>query len=401
MLVDRVGARARRSVGSTALIAVAIVLAGLGVVVVASATRSGGDGAAYVARQGAHGAIGVAAMMVVGRLDPGTVRRGAWLGGVASVGALAAVLSPLGSEVRGTQAWFRIGGVSLQPAESAKVALIVGLAALLTSSAPIVDPRRFAAARLLAALGVVAGLSGLVVAGGETGTVLVFVAIGFGMVVAAGVPTRMLAVVAVSGVAIVSLLVTSDVLAPYQRERLEAFVDIDADPQGANYNQRQSLVAVGSGGLTGKGLFNGPQTQLRYLPERHTDFIFAVAAEELGFAGAATIVAGQGLILLLVIREARRAGDAFGALCAIGVFTSLGFQVAWNIAMTLRLVPVAGVPLPFVSYGGSSLVSSFAALGLVRMASRSGAAESGARIHSLAAPSRASFPSRIPRKQAR
>lgn len=379
----------------------AVVLTGLGVVVVASATRSGGNGAAYVVRQGAHGAIGVAAMMLVGRLDPGTVRRAAWPGVVVSVGALAAVLSPLGSEVRGTRAWFRIGGVSLQPAELAKVALIVGLAALLTSSAPIADPRRFAAARLLAALGVVAGLSGLVAAGGETGTVLVFVAIGFGMVVAAGVPTRMLAVVAVSGVAIVSLLVTSDVLAPYQRERLEAFVDIDADPQGANYNQRQSLVAVGSGGLTGKGLFNGPQTQLRYLPERHTDFVFAVAAEELGFAGAASIVAGQGLILLLAIREARRAGDSFRALCAIGVFSYLGSQVAWNIAMTLRLVPVAGVPLPFVSYGGSSVVAAFAALGLVRMASRPPAVESGARVYSLAAPGRASLPSRIPRKRAR
>ncbi|MDH3682820.1 MAG: FtsW/RodA/SpoVE family cell cycle protein, partial [Acidimicrobiia bacterium] len=162
----------------------------------------------------------------------------------------------------------------------------------------------------------------------------------------------------------------SDVLEPYQRERLEAFVDLDADPLGAGYNQRQSLTAIGSGGLSGKGLFNGPQTQLRYLPEQQTDFIFAVVGEELGFVGALAIVVLEGLILHRILAVAKTASDPFGSLVCAGIFSSLAFQVVQNVAMNLRLLPVTGIPLPFVSYGGSSLLASFAAVGIVQSVAR-------------------------------
>lgn len=217
----------------------------------------------------------------------------------------------------------------------------------------------------------VASLSGLVLAGGETGSVLVYLVAAVGVFVMAGVPKRVLALLFVAAVAAMAIIVSTDVLQPYQRDRLEAFVDLDADPLGAGYNQQQSVTAIGSGGIAGKGLFNGPQTQLRYLPEQQTDFIFAVVSEELGFVGAVAVILAQGLILWRILAVSRAADDPFGSLACIGIFCFLAFQVFQNVAMNLRLMPVTGIPLPFVSYGGSSLLAGFLAVGLVQSVARS------------------------------
>lgn len=345
---------------------VAVILACFGAVAVYSATRGTTGDLSFASRQAAFVVVGILAMLTVQRLDGPRWRGLAFLLLITTTVVLGAVLTPLGSEVRGTQAWFRIFGLSIQPAEPAKLALVIVFAALFTSRRRIDDRARFAVVRFVAALSALAVVSILVIAGGETGSVLVYLALAVGIFFASGLPKRILGLLVVSAVVGVGFLLTTDALEPYQQQRIEAFVDLDADPLGAGYNQRQSLAAIGSGGMAGKGLFNGPQTQLRYLPEQQTDFIFAVISEELGFAGAMLVLLAEGLILYRILGLAKQTADPFGALVCVGVFSYLAFQVFQNVGMNLRLMPVAGIPLPFVSYGGSGLVTAFLAVGLVQ-----------------------------------
>ncbi len=362
----------RRTVGAGArprldpvLTGATVAVTAMGLVAVYSATAGSGLGIGFAVRQASFAVAGFVAMVVVARVDIRRVRRVSAIVAGLSVAALVTVLLA-GTEIRGTRAWIDVGPVAVQPAEPAKLGLIIALAAVLTSATPIADRTRFAAVRLVATVAVVAAFALPVMAGGEVGTVAVFAAIAIGTLVAAGIPWRMIGLVVVTALAGVGVLVATDALAPHQQDRIETFLDADADPLGAGYNQRQSVVAIGSGGLGGKGLLNGPQTQLGFLPERHTDFVFAVVAEELGFAGGATLVALFGAILARILRAGRRAADPFGALCCAGVFGFVAFQSVQNIAMTLHLAPVVGIPLPFVSYGGSSMLTSFLAIGLVQ-----------------------------------
>jgi rod shape determining protein RodA len=165
---------------------------------------------------------------------------------------------------------------------------------------------------------------------------------------------------------VVGLAFSSGVLADYQVARFEAFLEPDLDPLGAGYNQRQALAAIGSGGLFGAGLFDGPQTQLGYVPDQHTDFIFAAIAEELGLLGAAGLLGLFATVLGLIWRVGRDCRDEWGRLLCAGVFTMLAFEVVQNLAMNLRLAPIAGIALPLVSYGGSSMLTSMLAIGLVQ-----------------------------------
>lgn len=355
-----------RGRGDLLLSVLGVALTIFGVVVIYSATRGPEGDVSFALRQGAFLVIGIVAMAAVSQLDYRKLRALAPLVVVVTLVILAAVLSPLGSEIRGTRGWLRLGGLAVQPAELAKLTVIVALAALLTSRDRIVDRSPFVVIRLAASFGVIGMVGVMVLAGGETGSVLVYLAIGFGLFVLAGIPKRVLAVLLVAAVIGVVFVISAGVLEPYQQDRLEAFVDLDADPLGSGYNQQQSLTAIGSGGIFGKGLFNGPQTQLRYLPEQQTDFIFAVVSEELGFLGAIGLLLSQGLILARILRVMNATGDPFGALVCGGVFSYLAFQVFQNVAMNVRLLPVAGLPLPFVSYGGSALVTTFVALGLVQ-----------------------------------
>ncbi len=343
------------------LIAV-IGLIGLGMVAVFSATQADPDGALLsLVKQGGFFVLGSILLGVVAFVDYREIRNFLGLAFIITIAVLVAVLTPLGKEIKGTQAWFVIGPISVQPAEFAKLALVVTLAAIFTGRTGSIEPHRIAGG-----LGILGVLSVLVLAEGETGSVFVYCAITLGIFLAAGVPGRVMVLLLVSGIAVVTVAFQTGLMPTYARERLTAFVDEDADPRGAGYQQRQSVLTIGSGGIAGKGILEGPQTQAGFLPEQETDFIFSSWGEETGFIGTSTVLALEGFVLWRILRNARLARDGFGTLICVGVFVMLLFQVFQNAGMNLKLMPITGVPLPFVSYGGSSLLTSLLAIGLVQ-----------------------------------
>jgi len=275
---------------------------------------------------------------------------------------LAVVLSPLGATSNGAQSWFAIGPYQIQPSEYAKIGLILVLAAILAGKRERPAPRRIAFA--LAALGLVAGE---ILLQPDFGTMMVFVAILFGILLVSGVQYRWLLILMLIGSIGVVGMFKLNVLKEYQKERLTAFIDPNADASGRGftYNARQALIAIGSGGVTGKGYLRGSQTNLQYVPEQRTDFIFTVIGEELGFVGSAVLLGLLALLLWRGLRIAALARDRFGALIACGIVAMFVFQTFINIGMDIGIMPITGIPLPFVSYGGSSLISSFIAIGLL------------------------------------
>ncbi len=340
------------------LTAFVLLLVPIGIIAIYSATRSGA-GNEFVFRQGLFLGVGLILMALVASLDYRAFRD--FLGVVYIITALALVLVLfIGKEVSGTTGWFVIFGFSIQPAEFAKLSLIIAISAMFTGRTGSVE-----APRIVSALGALGAVAFLVLLEGETGSILVYGFIALGIFLIAGVPARVLLLLLASGAVMVSVLLSSDLLAEYQQDRLTSFIDAESNVE-ASYNQRQSETAVGSGGLTGLGLFEGPQTQLGFVPEQRTDFIFTVVAEELGFIGGAVILGLEALILLRIFRVAQLARDSFGTLICIGVFSMLLIQVFQNVGMTMRLMPITGIPLPFVSYGGSSLITSLIGIGLVQ-----------------------------------
>ena len=340
----------------------ALGLSVVGVVLVWSATRASSGGSAALKQLVALG-VGIACAAVVARLDVRSVRALAPVVYVLAVLGLAAVVSPLGSTVNGSRSWIRLpGGMTLQPSELMKVALAVGLAMLLAERAEQGLRQRH---RDVVLAWVVAGIPVLLVlAQPDLGSALVLVAMSVVIIAAAGAPWLWTVSVLLTGAGAVAAAFLTPVLSGYQRNRLRAFLDPSLDPQGIGYQTRQVRVAIGSGGLGGQGLFEGRQTQGGFIPFQETDFVFSVAGEELGFLGAAGLVVLIGFIVVRCVVVARRA-DAFGRLVAIGVAVWLGVQAFENIGMNLGLMPVTGLPLPFVSSGGSSLIASWVAIGLV------------------------------------
>ena len=334
----------------------------VGVVLVWSATRAD-SGAAAALKQLVALLVGMACAAVVTRLDVRVVRALAPVVYGLAVLGLGAVVSPLGSTVNGSRSWIRLpGGMTLQPSELMKVALAVGLAMLLAERADRRMPQRHrdvVLAWLVAGIPVV-----LVLAQPDLGSALVLVAMAVVIIAAAGAPALWTVGVLAAGAATVAAAFLTPVLSGYQRNRLRAFLDPSLDPQGIGYQTRQVRIAIGSGGLGGQGLFEGRQTQGGFIPFQETDFVFSVAGEELGFLGAAGLVLLIGFIVVRCVLVARRA-DAFGRLVAIGVGVWFGVQAFENIGMNLGVMPVTGLPLPFVSSGGSSLIASWVALGLV------------------------------------
>ncbi len=337
-----------------------LLLVPIGIVSIYSATR-GESGTALIVRQSVFLVGGLVGAGIVASIDYRNYRH--FLGAIylATTAMLILVLI-IGVERSGTKGWFVIKGISLQPAEFAKLALIVTLAALFTGRTGSVEAPRIAAG--LATLG---GVALLVLMEGETGSVLVYFFVALAVFYLAGVPARLVLLLIASAAVASALIFSSGMLADYQRGRLTSFVGDEDDPDVIEwgYNQRQSVTAVGSGGLTGAGLFEGPQTQFKFVPEQETDFIFTVIAEELGFVGAAVVLGLQSVILLRILRAAQLARDGFGTLICVGVFAMLLIQVFQNVGMTLKLMPITGIPLPFVSYGGSALVTCLVGIGLV------------------------------------
>lgn len=340
-----------------------ILISLIGALMVFSATR-GTDPDSYdttlLQRHLVFIAAGLTAMLLVTMVDYRRFRDWALLAFLCSCSMLLLVVSPLGTETRGAQAWFQIGTFQLQPSEFSKIALIVMLAALGANFAGDVDLRRLGV--LLVAAGVPLGL---ILAQPDLGTALVFVAITMGVLLVAGVRAKHIAGLTLLGLTAVVGILNSGFLEQYQTARLSVFLNPSAGLQAEAYNLNQSKIAVGSGGIFGKGIFEGTQTQLDIVPEQHTDFIFTAIGEEMGFVGAMALLGLFSFVVWRGLRIAMLAKDTFGALLAAGVTGMVAFQVFVNVGMTVGIMPITGIPLPLVSYGGSSLIASFAAVGLL------------------------------------
>ncbi len=352
------------------LILAVLALSAIGSLLVYSATRAGqaggaGDPRAYLEKNLLNVAIGLVLGGVTAALDYRLLRAYAPVVYAASCVGLAIVLTPLGATINGSHSWITLGGgFELQPSEFAKVGMVVLLAMILGEPR---DGEEGPGRRdILLALVLAALPSGLVMLQPDLGTTLVFAAVIIGVLAVSGAPKRWVGGLAAAGVALALAVWWLHLLKPYQINRFTAFANPSADPRGAGYNAQQARIAVGSGGFLGKGLFHGQQTTGHFVPEQHTDFIFTVAGEELGFVGAALITALLGVVLWRGLRIAMQAADLFGALVATGVVCWLGFQTFENIGMTIGIMPITGLPLPFVSYGGSATFANMITVGLLQ-----------------------------------
>lgn len=286
-----------------------------------------------------------------------------WL--VAVIGLVIVLIPGLGAEINGARAWIALpGGFQIQPAELAKIAIIVGIAMILAdrdnahedpTDLDVLKALAFAAVPVL-----------LIVAQPDLGTVLIICAAILAMIGASGAPSRWVVGLLILAIVGIFTAVQTGAVSQYQIARLQSFVDPSADPQSTGYQLRQSRITIGSGGILGKGLFNGPQTNGRFVPEQQTDFIFTVAGEELGFIGCSVILALYLLFFLRAFAICRRSSDLFGRLVCIGVIAWFSFQAFENIGMTMGLMPMTGVPLPFLSYGGSSMFANLIGVGLLQ-----------------------------------
>ena len=354
------------------LIGCAAVLCGVGCLLVWSATYhrtdlTGGDPTAYLTKQAVNIAIGAVLGGLVAATDARWLRIWApviYLGSL--VGLLLIFVPGVGATVNGSHSWLLVGGLSIQPAELAKLGVILGMALVLAERTEGRLRTGLRDSDLVPALLIAAVPAGLILAQPDLGTLMVLAATVFGVVALSGAAKRWLLGLVAVAVGAVVLAITVGVLERYQLLRFQAFTDPSLDPQGAGYNTIQARIAIGNGGLFGQGLFNGSQTQSGFVPEQHTDFVFTVAGEELGLIGAGAIIALFAVLLWRALRIARDAADRFGQLAAVGVACWFGFQAFQNIGMCVGIMPVTGVPLPLVSYGGTSMFASLMAIGLLQ-----------------------------------
>ena len=312
----------------------------------------------FLLKQVVWAILGIGLLGIAMRVDYRLLRRPLVTWGALAVSVVALVLVFFGPEINGTRRWFSVGGVGIQPSELAKVAVILFAAATLERRMEAMDR----VVRALAPVTLVTGLvCGLIVLEPDFGTAFTLLTIVGVMVFAAGLPYRYLAGVTL---ALAPLLFAVLISAPYRVQRLLTFLDPWADPYGHGYQVIQSQIAVGTGGLLGQGLMAGVQ-KLFYLPHPHTDFIYAVIAEETGLVGASVVLLCFGVILWRGLEISTAAPDRFGAFLALGITMMVTFQAFFNISVVLGLLPTKGIPLPFVSAGGSSLLINLLAMGIL------------------------------------
>lgn len=365
----------------------------LGTLLVWSATThredlTGGDPTAYLKKQLVNIAIGLVLLVVVMATDHRWVRIIAPLVYLGSLGGLVLVLT-MGTTVNGSRSWVQLGGMSIQPSEFAKLAVVVGMALWVAERADVRRGRPRGGLGDVVGMLVIAGLpTALILLQPDLGTMLVLSATVFGVLAISGAPRRWLALLAAGGVTAGAAAIAAGFLKQYQVDRFLAFTNPDLDPRGAGYNVEQARIAVGNGGLFGQGLFDGSQTRAGFVPEQHTDFVFTVAGEELGLIGAGVLIALLGVVIWRALMIASRTDDVFGRLAAAGIACWFGFQAFQNVGMCLGIMPVTGVPLPFVSYGGSSMFAGMLAIGLLQNIHRRS---------TTVEPSRFSMPDRAPR----
>ena len=360
------------------LVVVVLGLTAIGTLLIWSATQpgllaAGQDPRTYLKKQLLNVVIGLVLMIGVSLADTRQLRTWApfFYGG--TVLALLAVLTPLGSVVNGARAWFSLpGGFQVEPNEFAKIALILVIAMVFSSgfqsrSGVSGGPRVRA---LFIALGCAAPLIGLVVVEPALGVALVLVVVTATMIVLSGLRLRVIATLTAVVAVIIAAAGGLHLLKGYQLTRFTSFLHPSQDLAGAGYNAAQAKIAVGSGGMFGQGLFHGQLVAGNFVPSQQTDFIFTVAGEELGFVGTIVIVFLLGVVILRALRIATRADDLFGLLVASGVAMWFAFQSFVNIGMTIGIMPITGLPLPFVSYGGSAIFADMIAIGLLQSVHR-------------------------------
>lgn len=352
------------------LLAAVLLLIGLGVLMQASATVNmpvGGDPWYWTKKHALYAVVGLVAMVLTMAVDYRSFARWWKFIYVLNLALLAAVLVA-GSASMGAQRWFRLGPLSIQPSEFAKVAIILTLATYLSRKTDklehwtdLIVPFLHVGVPML-----------IILAQPDLGTSLVFAGILLGMLFISGARWTHLATVYGSVLAAIITWVTLHLrlglwipLKEYQLNRLVVFLDNNVDPLGVGYHIKQALVAIGSGRLLGKGLFAGTQGRLHFLPMQYTDFVFAVVGEDLGFAGALLVLILFFVIIWRGVRIAAEAKDPFGSLVAAGVVSLFAFHVLVNIGMNVGIMPVVGIPLPFISNGGSAMVTDCMAVGLL------------------------------------
>jgi rod shape determining protein RodA len=353
-----------------ALLLSTAVLLVLGTLLVWSATANrdsltGGDPQAYLRRHLVNIAIGVVLAVLVAATDHRWVRI---LAPVVYVGSLVglALVFVMGSTINGSRSWIVLGGMSIQPSEFAKLSVVVMMALVVAERTEgSWRQREVRHLDVVGMLAVAALPAAMILLQPDLGTVLVLTATVFGVIAASGAPRRWLGGLAAGGVLVATVAVVGGVLKAYQIDRFMAFTNPALDPRGAGYNTEQARIAIGNGGIFGQGLFHGSQTRAGFVPEQQTDFIFTVAGEELGLLGAALLILLLGVLIRRAISIALHSEDLFGRLAAAGIACWFGFQAFQNIGMCLGIMPVTGVPLPLVSYGGTSMFASLMAIGLL------------------------------------
>ncbi|NUR83866.1 MAG: rod shape-determining protein RodA [Nonomuraea sp.] len=347
------------------LVAVAA-LCVIGTLLVWSSTRTWAPGATgLVKKHVLNLAIGAVLCALVSMVDYRLLRAYAPVVYLLTLVGLAVVVTPLGSTVNGSHSWIMLGGgFAVQPSEFAKLGLVLMIAMLLAQPAEGTDRPRMI--DMLFALFAALVTMGLVMMQPDLGTTLVIAVITAAGLIIAGVRKRWILLLVLAGVAGAASVWFFQLLEPYQIARFTAFLDPSVDPRGVGYNSTQALIAIGSGEFFGKGLLDGGQTTGRFVPEQHTDFIFTVAGEEFGFLGSVTVVALLGVVLLRGLRIARQCDDRFGTLVAGMIVCWLAFQTFVNIGMTIGIMPITGLPLPFVSYGGTATFANLMAVGLLQ-----------------------------------
>ena len=339
------------------LISLAALLTLAGLLTLYSLSSLGGTN--YFFKQSLFAFLGLGTMMFAASLDYRYVQKYSTALYFATLLVLGLVLV-FGTTVNGTAGWLSFGAFQVQPVEVAKVTLIIFLASFISKKKSELGEWT----RVIASLILTATLIFLVLRQPDLGSSLVLAAIWGGMILASGLRLRHFLVLGILG----GLLVTGSwfFLEDYQKARIDTFMHPESDPRGTGYNVIQAMVAVGSGGVSGKGLGYGSQSQLSFLPEKHTDFIFAVIAEELGLVGAVFIIVLYGVLLYRIRQIGVLSGDNFGYLLSLGVMIMIFVQVLVNIGMNVGLLPVTGLPAPLLSYGGSSFLSVCASLGLLQ-----------------------------------
>ncbi|MGA8296144.1 MAG: rod shape-determining protein RodA [Acidimicrobiales bacterium] len=344
-----------------ALIVATLALSVIGLVMVYSASKGiyPAEPNYFLKREIAYAIVGFIAMIVFTAIDYRRLEDlGYYIYGVTVV-ALVGVIA-VGHSENGSQRWISFGGVQFQPSEFAVLAVICAVALYLAR-----HRRELNVMRILA-LCVMTGVPMLlVVKQPDLGTAILLGIVLFVMLYFGGVRARFL--FALIAIAVLGFLaaVALHVLSRYQLDRLTAFLHQSTDPQGLDYNVIQSKTAIGSGGLTGTGLFKGAQTNLNYVPIQYADFIFSAIGEQLGFVGSAVVIALYGLVAFRVFRAIQTARDELGRLICAGILAFVVFSVFENVGMASGIMPITGIPLPFISYGGSALVAFFCAIGLV------------------------------------